>query len=183
MLRRVRLELAFLVAACSLFGCAPYATWHDFVRSPNYRAPSSISIAVSRSNTVQAADEAGFVDATVRAVQNELRGRGVEGVVRASSDGAPAPRLELEFVCWQPGRGPVTHLTESVREEAFIAILVKALTNDDRLLLEGRVDGADLAAREGTRDVAEAAGRSIARAVADAEYKPKSPKSLATSLP
>jgi hypothetical protein len=166
-----------------LLGCAHYATWHDFVRSSNYQPPCSISIVVSRSSSVQAADAAGFVDATVRAVQDELHARGVEGSVPDAGERPPAPRLELEFVSWQPGLGAVTHLTESVRKEAFIAILVKARAEDDRVTLQGRVDGADLTSNESTHEAAEAAGRSIARALADAEYQPKTPKSLATSLP
>jgi hypothetical protein len=178
----MRSDLIFSFAGCLLLGCAHYATWHDFVRSSNYRPPCSISIAVSRSNTVQAADAAGFVDATVRAVQQELHERGVEGIVRAGEH-PPAPRLELTFVSWQPGRGAVTHLTESERKQAFIAILVKARAEDDRVTLEGRVEGADLASSEGTHEAAEAAGRSIGRALADANYMPKAPQSLATSLP
>ncbi|HSU40120.1 MAG TPA: hypothetical protein VLJ38_11140 [Polyangiaceae bacterium] len=138
---------------------------------------------VSRSNTVQAADEAGFVDATVRAVEEELHARGVEGIVRGAGEHPPAPRLELTFVSWQPGRGAVTHLTESERKQAFIAILVKARAEYDRVTLEGRVEGADLASSEGTHEAAEAAGRSIGRALADADYMPKAPQSLATSLP
>ncbi len=178
---RLRLVLSF--AGCSLLGCAHYATWHDFVRSPNYRTPCSISIVVSRSSTVQAADEAGFVDATVRAVQDELRARGVEGIVGGAGEHPQASRLELEFVSWQPGHGAVTHLTESVRKEAFIAIVVKARAEDGRVTLEGRVEGAEFASNESTHGAAAAAARAIGRAVADAEYKPKTPKELATSLP
>jgi len=170
-------------AGCSLLGCAHYATWHDFTRSPNYRPPCTIAIAVSRSSSVQAADDGGFVDATVRAVQAELHARGVEGSVPGAGEHPPPPRLELEFVSWQPGHGPVTHLTDSARREAFIAILVRARAEDERVTLEGRVDGADLATSEGAHEAAAAAGRSIGRALADAEYTPKAPKSLATSLP
>ncbi len=60
---------------------------------------------------------------------------------------------------------------------------MKAFATDGRVMLEGRVDGSDLAAREGTRNAAEAAGRAVGRALADVEYTPKAPKSLATSLP
>jgi hypothetical protein len=179
----VRLDLVLSFAACSLLGCAHYAAWHDFVRSPNYRAPRSISIAVSRSDTVQGADEARSVDATVRAVQDELHARGVEGTVRDAGAHPQVPRVELDFVAWLPGRGVVTRLTESTRKEAFMAIFVKAFGDDGRITLEGRVDGADLASTEGTREAAEAAGRSIGRALAVAAYKPDAPKSLATSLP
>lgn len=171
------------LAGCALLGCAHYATWHDFERRPNYQRPYSLAITVSRSSSVQAADEAGFVDATVHALEDELHDRGVQRVTPEAGRHPPSPRVELDFVSWQPGRGAVTELTESVRKEAFIAIVVKALAEDGRVTLEGRVDGADLAAVQGTREAAEAAARSIARVLADADYTPKTPKSLATSLP
>jgi hypothetical protein len=179
----MRLALVLSLADCVLLGCAHYATWHDFTRSPNYWPPHSMVLEVSRSKTTQAADAAGFVDATVRALQDALRARGVEGIVRDAGEHPPTARLELEFVTWQPGRGEVTHLTESVRKEAFIAIVVKARSADDRVTLAGRVEGADLESNGGTREAAEAAARSIARALADAHYTPTVLKSLATSLP
>lgn len=178
----MRLELLSLFTAGTLFGCTHYASWHAFKRGPNYRAPRSMSIVVARSDAVRAVDDAGFVEATVRAASEELRSRGVEGRV-FDAVAPPGPRADLTFVVWKPGQGPLPAMTEAMRDESFIEVLVSVVNEDGNAVLAGRVDGVELTRGANTHDAAEATGRSIARALADDAYVPKSSTSLETTLP
>lgn len=178
----MRFELLSLFTAGALFGCTHYASWHAFERGPSYRAPRSMSLVVARSDAVRAVDDAGFVDATVRATSAELRSRGVEGRVFDAGE-PPGPRADLTFVVWKPGQGPLRAVTEATRDEAFIEVLVKVLNENGTVVLTGRVDGVELTREAKTHDAAQATGRSIARALADQAYVPKSSTSLETTLP
>lgn len=175
---------SFIVVSCLALGCTHYANWHDFARSPGYRVPASIPIVVSRSDAVRAADDGGFVDATLRVVEDDLRERGVEGrVLAASASSPPSPRVELAFVVWIAGSGAVPHFSAGMFGRSYMVVEVKALSAEGTVLLDGRVDGADIAYNASSRDAAAAAGHSIARALADAKFAPRPAGSLETSLP
>jgi hypothetical protein len=166
--------VALLLTSCSRF-VSDYATWDRFSRSRGYAAPRRLMLVVARSDTVRAQDDGGFVDTTALVVQSDLRESGIEAeLVDARVRLEPAPRVELSFLNWGEGDKSARMLSLGIAGHAGIVVDVKAISAENRIMLEGRVRGEQADYAGSSRDAAEAAGHSIAKVIADSSYTPGS---------